>query len=55
LKLNRIQLKVATSNRKSQQVAQRLGFIQEGIEREGELHNRGFVDLVVFSLLVTDR
>ena len=55
LKLNRIQLKAATCNIKSQRVAQRLGFIQEGIEREGELHNRGFVDLVVFSLLVTDR
>ena len=55
LELNRIQLKAATGNIKSQRVAQRLGFIHEGIEREGELHNRGFVDLVVFSLLVTDR
>jgi len=53
--LNRIQLKAATGNIKSQQVAQRLGFSKEGIERNGELHSRGFIDLVVFSLLKTDR
>lgn len=55
LQINRIQLKAATGNLKSQQVAQRLGFSIEGIERDGELHVRGFVDLVVFSLLKTDR
>ena len=55
LQINRIQLKAATGNLKSQQVAQRLGFSKEGIERDGELHARGFVDLVVFSLLKTDR
>ncbi|HLP04911.1 MAG TPA: GNAT family protein [Paludibacter sp.] len=54
LKLNRIQLKAATGNLKSQQVAKRLGFKREGIERAGELHQRGFVDLVVFSLLKED-
>jgi len=32
-----------------------LGFAREGIERDGELHARGFVDLVTFSLLKTDR
>jgi len=55
LQLNRIQLKAATGNLKSQQVAQRLGFSKEGIERDGELHSRGYIDLVVFSLLKTDR
>jgi ribosomal-protein-serine acetyltransferase len=55
LNLNRIQLKAATGNFKSQQVAERLGFIREGIERDGELHERGFVDLVVFGLLKNDR
>ena len=55
LQMNRIQLKAATGNLKSQQVAQRLGFSKEGIERDGELHVRGFVDLVVFSLLKADR
>jgi len=53
--LNRIQLKAATGNRKSQEVAKRLGFVQEGIERESELHSRGFVDLMVYSLLKADR
>jgi len=54
LNLNRIQLKAATGNLKSQRVAERLGFIREGIERDGELHERGFVDLVVFGLLKND-
>jgi ribosomal-protein-serine acetyltransferase len=54
MKLNRIQLKAATENLKSQRVAERLGFKTEGIERDGELHKRGFVDLVVFSLLISD-
>lgn len=52
---NRIQIKVAKGNLKSQRVPKRLGFKQEGIERDGELHSRGFVDLVVFSLLKADR
>jgi ribosomal-protein-serine acetyltransferase len=55
MKLNRIQLKAGTENRKSIRVAERLGFKREGIEREGELHSRGFVDLVVFGLLKADR
>ena len=55
LNINRIQLKAATGNFKSQRVAERLGFIREGIERDGELHERGFVDLVVFGLLKNDR
>jgi len=54
LKMNRIQLKAATGNLKSQAVAERLGFTREGIERDGELHSRGFVDLVVFGLLRKD-
>jgi ribosomal-protein-serine acetyltransferase len=55
MNLNRIQLKAATGNFKSQHIAHRLGFKTEGIERDGQLHNRGFVDLVVFSLLNSDR
>ncbi len=54
LGFNRIQLKAAVENINSQKVAQRLGFIKEGIEREGELHKRGFVDLMVFGLLKRD-
>ena len=52
--LNRIQLKAATENYKSQKVAERLGFTFEGVERDGELHTRGFVDLKVYGLLMKD-
>ena len=55
MNLHRIQLKAATKNFKSQAVAERLGFILEGIERDGELHSHGFVDLNVFSLLKKDQ
>jgi ribosomal-protein-serine acetyltransferase len=55
MNLHRIQLKAATKNLKSQAVAQRLGFTVEGIERDGELHSYGFVDLKVFSLLKEDQ
>lgn len=55
LEFNRIQLKAATENiKKPTRVAERLGFTFEGIERDGELHKRGFVDLVVFGLLKKD-
>ena len=54
MKLNRVQITVATENMKSQAVAERLGFTREGIQREGELHSRGFVDLVVYGLLKSD-
>jgi ribosomal-protein-serine acetyltransferase len=54
LGMNRIQLKAATENYKSQNVAKRLGFTFEGIERNGELHERGFVDLMQFGLLKKD-
>ena len=55
MNLHRIQLKAATKNFKSQAVANRLGFTLEGIERDGELHSYGFVDLKVFSLLKEDQ
>jgi len=55
MNLNRIQLKAATGNLKSQHVAERTGFTREGIERDGELHSRGFVDLIVYSLLKADK
>jgi ribosomal-protein-serine acetyltransferase len=54
MNLNRIQIKAASENLKSQGIPDRLGFKREGIERDGELHNRGFVDLVVFGLLKAD-
>jgi ribosomal-protein-serine acetyltransferase len=55
MNLNRIQIKAAKDNLKSQGVPDRLGFTREGIEHDGELHTRGFVDLIVFGLLKADR
>jgi len=54
MKMNRVQIKAATKNLKSWKIPERLGFTFEGIERNGELHDRGFVDLKVYSLLRND-
>lgn len=51
MELNRIQLKAGIENVKSRAIAESLGFQLEGIEREGELHARGYIDLAVYSLL----
>jgi len=50
--MNRIQIKVAVGNQKSRRIPEKLGFQQEGIERDGELLvNNVFTDIVVYSLL----
>lgn len=51
LKLNRILIQVAVGNRKSRMVPARLGFLEEGIERDGELLVSGFTDIIRYSLL----
>ncbi len=54
LKLNRIVIKCVPENVKSRRIPERLGFVQEGIEREVSwLHTR-FVDHVVYSMLVKE-
>ena len=54
MKLNRIQIKVAEKNSKSAQIPLRLGFQHEGIEREGELHKKVYLNLDVYSLLKSE-
>lgn len=49
--INRVQIKAATENLKSRSIPERLGFTFEGIERDGELHSYGFVDLAIYVLL----
>lgn len=50
--LNRIQIKVAVENDRSRQIPEKLGFVLEGIERDGELLvDDVFTDIVVYSLL----
>lgn len=50
--INRIQIKVAEENHKSRKIPERLGFLVEGVERDGELLvDNVFTDIVIYSLL----
>ena len=49
--MHRVQIKAATGNLKSRAIPERIGFKFEGIERDAELHNYGFVDLAIYGLL----
>ncbi|MDR1739856.1 MAG: GNAT family N-acetyltransferase [Bacteroidales bacterium] len=52
LGLNRIQIKCAVGNEKSKSIPKRLGFIWEGIERDGELLSGNmFTDIATYSKL----
>lgn len=52
LNLNRIQIKCAIGNISSNRIPQKLGYVFEGVEREGELLSEGkYVDLNVYSAL----
>ena len=55
LDINRIQIKCAVDNTSSSKIPQRLGFVFEGIERQGELLTGDvFADLEVYSKLKSD-
>ena len=54
LNLNRIEIRCAVENRKSRKIPERLGFIQEGIAREGGWLHDHFVDDVVYSMLSSE-
>jgi ribosomal-protein-serine acetyltransferase len=51
LDLNRVMIKVAVGNTKSQAIPKNTGLRMEGIEREGELIYDNYLDLEVFSVL----
>ncbi|HEY3272725.1 MAG TPA: GNAT family protein [Methanocella sp.] len=51
LGLNRIVIRAATENQRSQAIPQRLGFTREGVERQSEWLNDHFLDMVVYSML----
>jgi ribosomal-protein-serine acetyltransferase len=51
LEMNRVQIKCATGNFKSQAIPERLNFKKEGIIRQGEFVNGRFVDLYLYSIL----
>jgi ribosomal-protein-serine acetyltransferase len=54
LNRNRVQIKVAVGNKKSAAIPQKLGFVFEGIEREGELHTDRFFDIEIYSMLKSE-
>jgi ribosomal-protein-serine acetyltransferase len=51
LQLQRIEIKAAVENSRSQQIPQKLHFKKEGILRQAELINNKFHDLILFSML----
>lgn len=54
LGLNRVEIRCATGNTKSCSIPQRLGFKQEGIQRQAEWLYDHFVDLVVYGMLASE-
>lgn len=54
LNLNRIEIKAAVRNRKSQAIPEKLGFQKEGVLREAEFVNNAFTDLFLYSLLKSE-
>jgi ribosomal-protein-serine acetyltransferase len=52
--IHRVQLRAAPGNARSRAVAERCGFLEEGIARGAELIDGRFRDLVVYSLLAPD-
>jgi len=54
LKLNRVQIKVADGNLKSEAIPRKLSFTLEGIERAGELHGKSYLNLKIYSRLASD-
>jgi ribosomal-protein-serine acetyltransferase len=51
LKLNRVEIRCATGNRRSCAIPERLGFTKEGVIRQSEWLYDHFVDLVLYGLL----
>lgn len=54
LNLNRVQIQCAANNEKSKAIPERLGFLNEGITREGQWLYDHYEDLVNYSLLSKD-
>jgi len=52
--LHRVEIHCAAENTRSRAIPERLGFTQEGIQRQSQLLNGQFVDIVVYSLLSSE-
>jgi ribosomal-protein-serine acetyltransferase len=56
MRLNRVEIEVATNNLRSRALAERLGFREEGVLREAQRFAEGdYRDLVVYSMLASER
>lgn len=54
MKLNRVTIRAAVGNRKSRAIPERLGFKQEGIERDAQWLYDHYIDLVSYGMLAKD-
>ena len=54
LKINRMQIRIATGNRKSRAIPERLGLQFEGVQRQAELVNGEYYDLALYSMLASE-
>ena len=55
LRLNRVEIMVATENRRSRAIPERLGFHNEGTLRQYQLAGGHYLDCVSYSMLAEDR
>ncbi|WP_462408881.1 GNAT family N-acetyltransferase [Neobacillus sp. Marseille-QA0830] len=54
LGLNRIEIRCGVNNFKSRAIPERLGFVKEGIVRDGELLNGYYHDIIIYSKLARE-
>ncbi len=54
LKLNRVEIRCATENKRSRAIPERLGFVQEGISRQAEWLYDHYVDHVIYGVLASE-
>ena len=54
LKLNKVEIRVATGNEKSRSIPERLGFVKEGSIRQAEWLYDHYVDHVVYGMLAEE-
>ena len=54
LRINRVEIQCAVGNHKSKAIPERLGFVKEGIKRDGQWLYDHYEDIVTYSLLVKE-